>query len=326
MTVHDIKSSTVVLTGPTRGIGSAMLDRLLEHPAHPNLILLGRDPFALEGAVGRAHAAGVDARAIRLDLADLRTVDAALDELRGLVERGEVSAPEAVMLNAGAQFGDRRGTSVQGVEQTFAVNVVAQHVLVRGMLPLLAPGSHLVLMGSSTHRGRLQSFGLLPSPRPAPPAELAQVDRSEAGATRQAGGRAYSDSKLALVTLSHAWARRAAAAGHRLNTYDPGLVPGTGLTRTLPDFAFWGWEHVMPAMAILPKASTPRATARHAIDLLLGDRHPGLHGCYVELGRVTLAAEPTFDLARQEALFAWMEHRFPVAAPRADSVRSVGTA
>ncbi|MGW4928783.1 hypothetical protein ACWEOH_06475 [Agromyces sp. NPDC004153] len=171
-------------------------------------------------------------------------------------------------------------------------------------------------MGSSTHRGRAQSFGLLPSPRYAPPAELAEADCSPAGATRQAGGRAYSDSKLALVTLSHALARRAAASGHRLNTYDPGLVPGTGLTRTLPEFAFWGWEHLMPAMAVLPKATTPRHTARHAVDLLLGDRHPGLHDAYVEIGRVTLAAEPTFDLARQEELFAWIESRFPASAER----------
>ncbi|GAA1058785.1 SDR family NAD(P)-dependent oxidoreductase [Agromyces bracchium] len=320
MTDDDITSPTVVLTGPTRGIGASMLDRLLEHPSRPNLVLLARDPFALERAVRRAHDAGVVATGIPLDLADLRSVDAAIDELRELIELGELAAPSAIMLNAGAQFGDRRGTSVQGVEQTFAVNVVAQHALVRGLLPLLAPSSHLLLMGSSTHRGRLQSFGLLPSPRYAPPAELAAVDRTEAGATRQAGGRAYSDSKLALVTLAHAWARRAAASGHRLNTYDPGLVPGTGLTRTLPDFAFWGWEHVMPVMAILPKATTPRTTARHAIELLLGDRHEGLHGGYVEIGRATLAAEPTFDLGRQEELFAWIEGRFPAAAERSGAV------
>ncbi|WP_438854493.1 SDR family NAD(P)-dependent oxidoreductase [Agromyces sp. M3QZ16-3] len=318
MTDTDIMPPTVVLTGPTRGIGAAMLERLLAHPARPDLVLLARDPQGLETAVRRARDAGRSAIGIRLDLADLRSVDAAVEEIQHRMARGDVASPNAVMLNAGAQFGDRRGTSVQGIEQTFAVNVVAQHALVRGLLPLVAPGSHVVLMGSSTHRGRLQSFGLLPSPRSASPEELAEVDRSEAGATRQAGGRAYSDSKRALVTLAHAWARRAAASGHRLNTYDPGLVPGTGLTRTLPEFAFWGWEHVMPAMAVLPGATTPRRTARHAVDLLLGDRHAGLHGGYVEIGRVTLPAEPTLDLARQEELFAWIESRLPARADRSD--------
>lgn len=260
MTVHDITSPTVLLTGPTRGIGSAILDRLIGHPARPRLVLLARDPHQLAAATARAAAAGLDATGITVDLADMRSVDAALDELRARIDDGTVAPPAAAMLNAGAQFGDRRGTSVQGIEQTFAVNVVAQHVLVRGLLPLVAPGGHLVLMGSSTHRGRAQSFGLIPSPRYAPPERLAAIDTTDAGATRQAGGRAYADSKLALVTLSHAWARRAAASGHRLNTYDPGLVPGTGLGRTFPGYMRWTWEHVMPVMAVLPKAATMRTT------------------------------------------------------------------
>ena len=321
MTDHDINSPTVLLTGPTRGIGAAMLDRLLEHPERPRLVLLARDPRALDTAVRRSRAAGRDAVGIAMDLADLRSVDAAIEEIRDRIARGGLAAPNAAMLNAGAQFGDRRGTSVQGIEQTFAVNVVAQHVLVRGVLPMLAPRGHVVLMGSSTHRGRAQSFGLIPSPRYATPEALARTDRSEAGATRHAGGRAYADSKLALVTLAHAWGRRAAASGHRLTTYDPGLVPGTGLGRTMPGYMRWTWEHVMPAMAVLPKAATPRTTARHAVDLVMGDRHGGLHGGYVELGRVTRAAERTFDRAHQDELFDWIEARHPerMAHPTANA-------
>lgn len=310
MTDHDINSPTVILTGPTRGIGAEMLDRLIEHPKRPRLVLLARNPRALDSVVRRGRAAGREVVGITVDLADLASVDAALRELGDRIADGTVAAPNAAMLNAGAQFGDRRGTSAQGIEQTFAVNVVAQHALVRGILPLLAPRGHLVLMGSSTHRGRAQSFGLIPSPRYAHPEELARIDRSDRGATRQAGARAYAESKLALVTLAHAWARRAAASGHRLNTYDPGLVPGTGLVRDVPGYARWTWEHLMPAMAVLPGASTPRATSRHAIDLVMGDRHVDLHDGYVEIGKVTRAAERTFDRDRQEELFSWIEGRY----------------
>lgn len=302
---------TVVLTGPTRGIGAAMLDRLIEHPAHPRLVLLARDPHALDAVVQRVRASGGHAIGIRADLADLGTVDAAIDELREQIAEGRIAPPAAAMLNAGAQFADRRSASAQGIEQTFAVNVVAQHVLVRGLLPLLEPRGHVVLMGSGTHRGRVQSFGLMPDPVEATPTVLAEIDPTPAGTTRAAGRQAYSDSKLALVTLAHAWGRRAAASGRRLNTYDPGLVPGTGLVRTLPAYMLWTWEHVMTAMAALPKAATPSTAARHAIDLVMGDRHANLHGGYVELGRATLAAEPTFDLARQADLFDWIESRHP---------------
>ncbi len=348
MTDHDINSPTVLLTGPTRGIGAEMLERLIDHPAHPRLVLLARDPHALDRTVGRARAAGRDAVGITIDLADLDSVDAALQQLRDRIAGGEVAAPNAAMLSAGARFGDRRGTSAQGIEQTFAVNVVAQHALVRGILPILAPRltldtvrgvglknlgtcrvalrdrclechpidlrTHVVLMGSGTHRGRAHSFGLVPSPRSAPPEELARTDRTDRGATRHAGGRAYAESKLALVTLAHAWARRAETSGHRLNTYDPGLVPGTGLVRDLPGYVRWTWEHVMPALALLPGASTPRATSRHAIDLVMGDRHADLHDGYVEIGKVTRAAGRTFDRERQEELFSWIEERHPERA------------
>lgn len=311
MTQSDItRTPTVLLTGPTRGIGAAVLDRLLAHPAHPRLVLLARDPEALASAVATAHDAGADARGIRLDLADLASVASALDEVAALVRTGEIPPIDAAMLNAGGQFLDRRHTSAQGYELTFAINVIAQHALLEGLQPLLGPAGHVVLTGSSTHRGRRQSFGLVPDPIWQEPAELATPDGTPRGgfrAERERGGVAYATSKLALVTLSHPWAARLGASGRRLNVYDPGLVAGTGLVRGMPGYMDWVWRNVMPAMSILPGATTPRGTARHAVALALGDRHRDRHDAYIEIGRETRAEAVTFDTGRQQRLWSWLE-------------------
>jgi NAD(P)-dependent dehydrogenase (short-subunit alcohol dehydrogenase family) len=312
MTQTDITSPTVLLTGPTSGIGAGMLEHLTRHPSRPRLVLVGRDPARTDAAVATARAAGLIAHGVLADLADLESVGAALDEVRDLMADGRVGAIDAAILNAGAQYTDRRRRGAQGWELTFTVNVIAQHLLIRGIRPLLADAGHVVLMGSSTHRGKRASFNLVPDPVWQSPAELATAMPAATGSERFAderehGGIAYASSKLALVTLSHAWANRLGADGRRLNTYDPGLVAGTGLGRDMPGYMYWVWRRMMPAMSVLPGATTPRRSSRHAVELALGDAHRDLHDGYVEIGRVTRAASSTRLESRQAQLWSWLE-------------------
>lgn len=311
MTQSDI-TPTVLLTGPTSGIGAAILRHLSVHPSRPRLLLAGRDPDRLARAVDASRAAGLHVHPIRLDLADLDSVADASSEISRLVEDGDVPAIDVAILNAGAQFTDRRHRGVQGWELTFTVNVVAQHSLLRGIRPLLAPGAHVVMMGSSTHRGKRASFHLIPDPVWQAPELLATAQPLPVGneppsAEREAGGIAYASSKLALVTLAHRWAKELAKDGVRLNTYDPGLVAGTGLGRDMPGYRYWVWRRLMPAMSVLPGATTAGVTARHAVELALGDTHADLRDGYVEIGRVTRAEAITFDEARQADLWDWLE-------------------
>lgn len=312
MTVPDITRPTVLLTGPTSGIGAATLTHLIDHPARPTLVLLGRTASSLDAAVARARDAGVAAHGIRLDLADLHSVNRAAVEVNRLIDDGAIAPLDAVVLNAGAQHMSRRLTSAQGYELTFAVNVIAQHALLRLLEPQLASRGHVVLLGSSTHRGKKQSFNLVPDPHWQAPADLAAPQpaangRETLAAERVQGGIAYASSKLALVTLAHAWAERLAATGRRLNTYDPGLVVGTGLVRDMPAYRYWVWKYLMPVMALHPKATLPRITGRHLAELALGDAHPTLHDGYIEIGKVTAAEPITFDRTRQQQLGAWLD-------------------
>lgn len=299
----------VLLTGPTSGIGSATLTRLISHPSRPTLVLLARNPAALDAAVRRATEAGLVAHGIRVELSDLSSVQDATASVAGLVERGVVGRLAAVVLNAGVQLTHRHAASAQGHELTFAVNVLAQHALLRGLKDRLAPGGHAMLMGSSTHRGRRASFGLVPDPVWQPPELMSRPEPASPRGreSRAPGGVAYASSKLALVTLAHDWAHELAASGGRLNVYDPGLVAGTGLGRDLRPHEYWAWRRVMPLMSVLPGATTPSRTARHLVALALGEEHPDVHDGYIEIGRVTRAEAVTFDVERRRALWDWCE-------------------
>ncbi len=322
MTVHDITRPTVLLTGPTSGIGAATLTHLIRHPARPTVVLMGRDATAVDVAVARARSAGLAAVGVRLDLADLASVRAAADEVSRLIDAGDIGALDAVVLNAGAQYMNRRQQSAQGWELTFAVNVIAQHALLRLLEPRLASNGHIVLLGSSTHRGKKQSFKLVPDPEWQSPAALALAQpaatgRESAAAERVQGGIAYASSKLALVTLAHEWAERLATGGRRLNTYDPGLVVGTGLVRDMPAYRYLVWKYLMPVMALHPKATLPRITGRHLAELALGDAHATLHDGYVEIGTVTAAEPITVDRERRRMLWSWLEETVATTPPAA---------
>ena len=315
---------TVLLTGPTSGIGAAVLDRLLRHPARPLLVLLARNTAALAAAVARTRRAGLMAHGVPVDLSDLTSVASATAQVRDLVGRGDSGLLDALVLNAGIQLTDRRHVSAQGHELTFAVNVLAQHALLRDLEPLLASNAHVVLPGSSTHRGKRASFGLVPDPAWQAPQQMAAPDSgldehpAPAGRSwRESGGIAYATSKLSLVTLSHQWADRLGSSGRRLNVYDPGLVAGTGLGRAMKPYEYWVWRRIMPAMSVLPGATTPARTARHLVALALGDSHRTLHDGYVEIGRITAAEPATFDMARRDVLWQWCESASVPAQPKA---------
>ncbi len=165
-------------------------------------------------------------------------------------------------------------------------------------------------MGSSTHRGRRQSFNLIPDPEWQDPADLAAPDATEApsaAAGRARGGVAYASSKLALVTASHDWAERLGASGRRLTTYDPGLTVRTGLVRDMPAYRYWVWRYLMPVLALHPKATTARITGRHAVALALGDTHADTHGAYIEIGQLSTAEPVTRDPDRRRELLAWLD-------------------
>ncbi|HYD40454.1 MAG TPA: SDR family NAD(P)-dependent oxidoreductase [Anaeromyxobacter sp.] len=179
----------VFVTGSADGLGRLAARRLVE--AGHEVVLHGRSEARAREA--RRAVPGAQA-ALAGDLSSLA-------ETRALADQARAAGPfDAVIHNAGLYLQPRRETA-DGVEQVFAVNVLAPYVLTA-----LVPARRLVYVSSGMHRGGAPDLG-----------DLAWRRR------RWSASQAYSDSKLLLVTLAFAVARR--WPGVRSNAIDPGWVP-----------------------------------------------------------------------------------------------------
>ena len=212
---HDaLRGRTVLITGPTSGLGRAATDELAALGAR--LLLVGRSPerlTAVRDELAARH--GEDRfRTVVADMQSLGSVRAAVAEIAASEPRLDV-----LIDNAGAMFPDRT-TSPDGIESTFATLVVGPFALVSGLLPLLeaTPGSRIIAVTSGGQY-----------------AQRLHLDALEPAAESYDGPRAYARAKRAQVVLVREWARRLDGRV-RVNAMHPGWADTPGLAEALPGF------------------------------------------------------------------------------------------
>ena len=133
----------------------------------------------------------------------------------------------------------------KAMNSTFGVNHLGHYLLARLLLPAMATGARILFVSSGTH-DPMQKSGL---PDPRYESAYAVAHDFEPGA--DAGRRRYATSKLCNVFCTYELARRLAGASDprlqsiRVNAFDPGLMPGTGLARTYPAALRFGWNYVL---------------------------------------------------------------------------------
>lgn len=181
---------TTCITGSTDGIGLEAARELLgrghEVVVHARSEARGRPVVEELAALGPV-------RLVTGDLADLTQLPELADQ---------IGAVDVLVHNAGVWVGEGAPRTPQGLEPTFAVNVLAPHVLtglLRGSI-----GARLVFLGSGMVRSG-----------------AGRVDPERLGAETDPK-RAYATSKALDVVLALAWARRLPAL--RVGAVDPGWV------------------------------------------------------------------------------------------------------
>ena len=194
--------SVALVTGANKGIGLAIARQLGERGF---AVWIGcRDEKRGESAAAGLRDAGVDARAIVLDVADSASVRAAAARLEA-----EVAALDVLVNNAGISLGTPARVSeepVGDIRTMFEVNALGPVRVTQAFLPLLRKsGAARVVMMSSG----LGSIG-------------ATLDTaSESWGVGYAG---YSASKSALNMFTAKLAKELLPEGIKVNAADPGLT------------------------------------------------------------------------------------------------------
>ena len=211
----DLRGRVVVVTGANSGIGLAASRRLASIGAR--VVMVCRDPVRGEEARRLAAARARHDPPI-LEIADLSSLSA----VRGLASRvaGRFDRLDVLANNAGV-LPPHRTESVDGIEMTFATNVLAGFHLVHELLPLLKKAS----AGRIVH---VTSGGMY--------TQKIDVDDPLFESKAFDGVVAYAQTKRAQVILSEMWADRLKADGITSNCMHPGWADTPGVRDSLPRF------------------------------------------------------------------------------------------
>ena len=273
-----MKGKTVVVTGSNQGVGKATAIGLAARGAR--VILVARNAVKGEAARAEVEAAGSGgAELVVADLSSQSDVRRAAAEIKTRTDRLDV-----LVNNAGVFVPERR-TTVDGLEETFAVNHLGYFLLTRELLELLKTSgpSRIVNVASEAHRGARMHWEDL---------QLAQ--------TTYRGFKAYNQSKLANILFTYELARRLEGTKVTANCLHPGVI-GSGFGQTYSS-----------ALSVLIKIArpfmlTPEQGARTSVYLASSPEVAGVSGKYFSKCHPVRSNAVSYDVQSQQKLWALSE-------------------
>jgi NAD(P)-dependent dehydrogenase (short-subunit alcohol dehydrogenase family) len=277
--------STVLITGPTRGLGRATALAVAERAT--DLVLMGRKGSALSAVAAAARRPGLTVHEIGVDLSRLADVRAAAAAVR---ERG-IPPLTALIANAGTMSADTSRATADGYETTFAVNHLAHAQLIADLS--FADPARIVLIGSNTYHANVWRRLLhVPAAEWRDPLELARPGNASSGV-------AYSNAKLAILYYAHELQRRV-DPGTSVVVFEPGWMPGTALGRGTPAAV----QAIGRGLARIPGVATPETSGPQLAAIALDERWSHLRdGAFVVRDTLREVQPIAHDRARETRLW-----------------------
>lgn len=287
-----MKGKTVLITGANQGIGKATAIALAREGA--GVVIVARNAekgrAALAEIAAAAKAGGApEPELVVADLSSQEQVRRVAAEVKARHQRLDV-----LVNNAGVYVPERHVT-VDGIEETFALNHLGYFLLTRELLDLLkhsAP-ARIVNVSSEAHRGAKM-----------------QWDDLQLSAHRYRGFKAYGQSKLANVLFTYELARRLEGTGVTANALHPGVI-GSGFGQT-----YGGALSVLVKIA-RPFMLTPEEGARTSVYLASSPEVEGVTGKYFSKCKPVRSNAISYDEASQRKLWALSEQMVSVQGARA---------
>lgn len=272
-------SRYAILTGGSSGIGLEAARELATANPDMQVAVLARTP---------PRGLPANTTFYPVDLGDLASVRAFVDEWDHPVS--------ALVCCAGLSL-QTPVLNEDGIDTTFAVNHVGHCALFFGLKERgrFTRDARIVFVSSALHRRG---------------ARWSTAD-AIAHETGQRGMRAYSNSKLANVMFANTLARKAAAhdSAWRVNTFDPGFIPTTGLFRHAPLLGRLFIHYVLPWFTWLLKLrgaviSTPQRSGR-VLARMAYDPEYDVTGKFFHVEAEKDSSEQSHDQVLQDDLWDW---------------------
>ena len=228
----DFRGQHWVVTGASAGIGRHIA--LAAARAGAQVTAVARASAKLDEVVATARAEGLQLQAAPCDLSSMAEVDrwlaerhadndeaAEADAVAGRAMRAAVQPVDVLVNNAGVML-DEHSLTAEGLEASFATNLLSHYRLTTGLVAAgLLPSKAVVV--------NMTSGGAYHVP-------LSTAMLNVTDAARYNGTYAYAFHKRAQIVLSEYWRNEWAAAGRRSYVLHPGWVDTPGVKRSLPRF------------------------------------------------------------------------------------------
>jgi len=206
---------------------------------------------------------------------------------------------------------------------TFAVNHLGHYLLTRLLLDHLVQDGRITFVSSGTHDPK-ELTGM-----PAPVYENAETIAHDFEASRTAGTRRYTTSKLCNIYCTYELSRRLSASGDprlssiKVNAIDPGLMPATGLARSWPAPMRWVSQNVLPLLRLVNNnVHLPETSAKRVAAITVGnDAAPG--GRYFSNGKAVRSSDASYDESKARELWAASAAMTGLSADIVDPAKSI---
>lgn len=273
---ESMRGKTCVVTGATSGIGRETVRALAQ--AGARTVIISRNPQKCEAVVSelKGSAGNSDVDCLVADLTSKADIRKVANELLSKHQRLDV-----LINNAGAVF-SKRQESVDGIELTWALNVVAPFMLTNLLLDRLTASApaRVINVSSSAHRYGRMRFNDLQRRR------------------WYSGMGTYGQSKLALLLLTHEFARRLDGRGITVNAVHPGLVrTGFGMNNSAIFRAGVKFANIFGSLS-------PEEGARTIIYLATSSEVEGVSGKYFSREKPIRSTNASYDADSARKLWA----------------------
>jgi NAD(P)-dependent dehydrogenase (short-subunit alcohol dehydrogenase family) len=273
-----MKGKTVVVTGANQGIGKVSALELAKLGA--DVVLVCRNADKGRAAVEEIRVAAPSSKIdlVVADFASLSDVWRAADEIQAIHPRLDV-----LLNNAGLIVPTRRET-VDGLEETFAVNHLAPFLLTTRLLDALrsSPSARVVTVSSTAHRGAKMNWDDLQATR------------------RYRSFKVYGQSKLANILFTYELANRLKGSTVTANTLHPGVI-ASGFGQSYP-----GWLSAVIGLA-KPFMLSNADGAKTSIFLASSPEVEDVSGKYFDKCRAVKSNEASYDVESQKRLWSISE-------------------
>jgi dehydrogenase/reductase SDR family member 12 len=210
----DLRGKTVIITGPTSGLGEQVARQLA--PTGANLVLVARNEEKCSRVISEITplCTGNTPVFVRAEMGDLESVRSACVAIQQ-----QVSQIDVLIHNAGALLNTRQ-LSPQGIEQTVASHVVGPFLMTTLLLPSLKGGRVVTVSSGGMYTSGLPAFD--------------KGETLEMLAHKYGGSKQYAIAKRAQVTLTEMWAMREPQT--EFVSMHPGWADTPGVQESIPGF------------------------------------------------------------------------------------------